>query len=420
MTLYQKVQELQSISATRRKNRSPTHRDHQIQTLIIWLSVTGRFTTVADRLGAILGIYSNLTSNFSLNMSKILFHQDSTKGGSSPFDEAIYRSAKDSHVKIVSPYLGMNYLGRIVGLAKSWSLITDVNAWLESISRLERERALNFLHLNQERIHHCDMIHAKAAIGEEYAYFGSANLTGIGVLQRTELGVFIDARENLQELHDWFDSIWRATTAVDLEEATSLSRWLDNVQGGVARSASPKLSSSGTRISANYYSEPLSAAFDMRPSAITPGVYVYRSESKNQALSEVRQDGKAPGPEAREKFKGAVHNESQPSDQYAILDVLCTEVLKLVKTLGNPIPLHTPWSVLQNLSTKTRIPWSQVSKALTQSKESAVLLIDVRQQGSGCHINLEALTPNVLESLPRTAAAMLSISSSSVDSAGCL
>lgn len=347
-------------------------------------------------------------------MGKILFHQAVTEACASPFDESIYKSAKDSDVKIVSPYLGMNYIGRIISVANSWRLITDANAWLQSISKSERGKALHFLRLNDEKIRHCDMLHAKAAIGEKFAYFGSANLTETGVLQRTELGIFIEEPEKLQELHNWFDSIWNASSSLDLEEVTHLSRWLDEAQERIAIPVSPKVSRSGIKVNATYYAEPSLSAVDIRPAVITPGVPVRSDSGPRGSALEYGSSGKESPPAVPKKSINVIKKNSQENELNSTLDFLCFEVLKLVEKFGNPMPLHTPWSVLEHVSKKTKIPWAQVSKALTQPKENGVFLIDIRQVGPGCFINLEALTPSVIGYLPRTAAAWQALEKTSL------
>lgn len=43
-------------------------------------------------------------------------------------------------IKVVSPYIGLNYLQRLVRMSTGWSLISDVEAWLSSLTVDERRR----------------------------------------------------------------------------------------------------------------------------------------------------------------------------------------------------------------------------------------------------------------------------------------
>ena len=157
---------------------------------------------------------------------KLLFHRVGLSG-ISPFDEAMTRLAKGHPIKIVSPYIGLRYLQRLVGLSSSWSLISDLEAWLSSLSGPERTLTTQFIGQNCEQIRHFPAIHAKTVIGSATAYLGSANLTAAGVLMRTELGVFLDEPEMVLDLHSWFDALWHATSAPVMTEVLAYAQELD-------------------------------------------------------------------------------------------------------------------------------------------------------------------------------------------------
>ena len=163
---------------------------------------------------------------FETLVPKLLFHRVGLSG-ISPFDEAMTRVAKGHPIKIVSPYIGLRYLLRLVGLSSSWSLISDLEAWLSSLSGPERTLTTQFIGQNCERIRHFPAIHAKTVIGSATAYLGSANLTSAGVLMRTELGLLVDDPEMVLDLHSWFDALWHATSAPDMAEVLAYAQELD-------------------------------------------------------------------------------------------------------------------------------------------------------------------------------------------------
>lgn len=126
-------------------------------------------------------------------MGRLVYHDLSgISAQSSPFDEAVLEVARSGAVGIVSPYIGVDYLQRIIQVSDGWRLISDIEAWLSSLSMRARPKAWLFIRENLDSIHHCPAIHAKAVIGQQLAMFGSANLTNTGILGRTEMGILID------------------------------------------------------------------------------------------------------------------------------------------------------------------------------------------------------------------------------------
>jgi len=161
-------------------------------------------------------------------MSQLLYHSiERTSSDTSPFDDVILQVAEDSDVSIVSPFIGVAYLERIIALADNWRLISDVEAWLASLSTRARPRAWEFIRENLPHIHHCAQIHAKSVIGQHLAMFGSANLTSHGILGRTELGILIDAPVQILELQTWFDGLWGQTRSPIIDETSAFVTWLD-------------------------------------------------------------------------------------------------------------------------------------------------------------------------------------------------
>lgn len=162
-------------------------------------------------------------------MGRLVYHSLSGLAGqSSPFDEAVLEVARTGSVNIVSPYIGVNYLQRIIQASDGWRLISDIEAWLSSLPVRARPKAWEFIRENLNSIHHCPAIHAKAVISQTLAMFGSANLTNTGILGRTELGMLIDEPPLVAELCVWFDTLWEQTLPPIADEADAFVKWLDD------------------------------------------------------------------------------------------------------------------------------------------------------------------------------------------------
>lgn len=161
-------------------------------------------------------------------MGRLVYHDLSGISGQfSPFDEAVLEVAKSGAVNIVSPYIGVDYLQRIIQVSNEWRLISDIEAWLSSLSIRARPKAWLFIRENLESIHHCPAIHAKAVISHKLAMFGSANLTNTGILSRTEMGILIDEPMMVTELGVWFDTLWHQTLPPIADETNAFVQWLD-------------------------------------------------------------------------------------------------------------------------------------------------------------------------------------------------
>lgn len=160
-------------------------------------------------------------------MRRLIYHRLDAPSATSPFDDAILEVARMGAVRIVSPYVGVAYLERIISVAGEWRLISDVEEWLSSLSVRARPKAWRFICENLEHIHHCPAIHAKAVIGQSLAMIGSANLTNTGILGRTEIGILFDEPSMLLEIGAWFDGLWGQTASPYIDETSAFIQWLD-------------------------------------------------------------------------------------------------------------------------------------------------------------------------------------------------
>jgi len=186
-------------------------------------------------------------------MAKLLYHlaRDDGESAVSPFDEAILQVADSGPVRIVSPYIGVGYLARIISVSPEWRLISDVQEWLGALPRQARPAAWNFIRENLELIHHCPTLHAKAVISNSLAYMGSANLTQYGIIGRTEMGVLLDNSQLVAELGTWFDDLWAETAPPMVDEASAYIQWLDEeASHSPARRQFFSLSSSSRKVRA--------------------------------------------------------------------------------------------------------------------------------------------------------------------------
>lgn len=154
----------------------------------------------------------------------LLYHRPGA-AGVSPFDAAILSVARDKSVRVVCPYIGLPYLQRVLEHSPSWRLVTDVNDWVASLGAREVAPVLEFLSANCDKVRHLAGVHAKAVIGPDAAYFGSANLTDKGILARTELGEHVTDAPRVQELLAWFDGLWESSEVLQPQELAALMQW---------------------------------------------------------------------------------------------------------------------------------------------------------------------------------------------------
>lgn len=162
-------------------------------------------------------------------MPRLLYHAPNTPDQESPFDRAIVQVVSDQDVKIVSPYISLEYLQRLIHMSRSWRLVSDVLEWLSATPVRERNLVYDFLVQHEGLIHHYPAIHAKTVLSGAGAYTGSANLTHMGVLRRTEFGVLLTDQGQVQEIHDWFDEIWLQTSPPSLDSVLELIAELNSI-----------------------------------------------------------------------------------------------------------------------------------------------------------------------------------------------
>jgi hypothetical protein len=150
---------------------------------------------------------------------KLVYHTpESASGGISPFDKAIIRIVTGEDALIVCPYINLGYLKRITDLSKSWRILTDVEEWLASHNRGERVTAQSFINRYLENIRHVKDLHAKVMIAGQRALVGSANFTNMGITGRFEMSVLFEKEPQVEELSEWFDSLWAQSQPIDTEE----------------------------------------------------------------------------------------------------------------------------------------------------------------------------------------------------------
>ena len=162
-------------------------------------------------------------------MQRLLYHAPDNPNQESPFDRAIVQVVQGQNVSIVSPYIGLEYLHRLIGLSASWRLISDVLEWLSATPVRERGAVYEFLKTHYGLVHHYPAIHAKAVVSRVGAYTGSANLTDAGVLRRTEFGVLLTDPCQVSEVQQWFDDIWGQTSPPPLQSVQELIAELNQI-----------------------------------------------------------------------------------------------------------------------------------------------------------------------------------------------
>ena len=175
-------------------------------------------------------------------MQRLLYHAPDNPNQESPFDRAIVQVVQGQEVSIVSPYIGVQYLHRLIGMSTSWRLISDVLEWLSATPVSERSAVYEFLKEHDGQVHHYPAIHAKTVVSRVGAYTGSANLTDAGVLRRTEFGVLLTDPDQVHEIQQWFDAIWSQTSPPPLRSVLDLIAELAQISHIAAGFADLKVS----------------------------------------------------------------------------------------------------------------------------------------------------------------------------------
>lgn len=148
---------------------------------------------------------------------KLIYHNIDDSDQYSPFDSELVKLANEQNLCLVSPYIGLQYLKRLTKISKSWQLITDFEAWIISHpNKKQRFEICDFINDHFDNIKHIPDIHAKVLITDNSAFLGSANFTENGILVRTEMSVSISEQEKVDELKNWFQSLW--SIAIDFNQ----------------------------------------------------------------------------------------------------------------------------------------------------------------------------------------------------------
>lgn len=147
-----------------------------------------------------------------------LIHQPliAAKDEPSRFDQVIQEIATEQDILLAAPYISWRYLSAVAGMASSWLLLTDVEAWLAN--EKSPQDAAKFILDHPEQIHHCPDLHAKVVMSRKQALIGSANLTRKGLTGRQEMGVLLDDPNILEQLTLWFTDLWQSTQPPRPEE----------------------------------------------------------------------------------------------------------------------------------------------------------------------------------------------------------
>lgn len=141
--------------------------------------------------------------------ARLLYHTaDSASGGVSPFDEAIQQLIEGQPVRIACPYLTLDYLRGLIERTTDWRLVTDLGAWLASVSASSRDDVVAWVLQQVGRVRHYRDLHAKVLVSANGALVGSANFTHRGVKSNHEVSVVLDSEDQVRELAVWFDSLW--------------------------------------------------------------------------------------------------------------------------------------------------------------------------------------------------------------------
>lgn len=161
---------------------------------------------------------------------KLIYHRVGSAKTTSPFDEALQQVANNATLlRIASPFIGLGFLQRTIKNAHDWHLLSDVEAWLNSLNRKHRAHCWEFIADNLGRIRHVAHLHAKVAIGNDKLFLGSANFTEMGILGRSELSILVSEAEPVSEATAWFDALWEVASPPILEEGDALVSALDSM-----------------------------------------------------------------------------------------------------------------------------------------------------------------------------------------------
>jgi len=155
----------------------------------------------------------------------LIYHGDEDEF--SPFDRRAIEIAKAAQLRIACPYLSLDYLSnRLIEVALSWRLVTDIKEWLTATIIAERQTIIEFIIANSDNIRNHQGLHAKVLIGNGLTMIGSANFTKRGMTSRTEMGVFTDNVNVVREVSIWFDKLWSTSARIESMQLRNMIKGL--------------------------------------------------------------------------------------------------------------------------------------------------------------------------------------------------
>lgn len=161
---------------------------------------------------------------------KLIYHNTDDSEQYSPFDSELMTLVNGQNLCLVSPYIGLSYLKRLIKKSKSWQLITDFEAWIISHpNNIKRLEICDFNNEHFDKIKHISDIHAKVLVTDKSGFLGSANFTDKGILVRTEMSVSFSEQEKVEELKNWFQSLWTVATDFTQKQLLDFVKQNENV-----------------------------------------------------------------------------------------------------------------------------------------------------------------------------------------------
>lgn len=184
-------------------------------------------------------------------MNKLLYHKvaDTVSAECSVFSYEALKMVVGHPVKMVSPYLSLEVLERIIDASgkEEWQLITDVNELIRSLGHPARNDFTKFIAHNLHRVRHISDLHAKVLLVEQKAIVGSANFTVSGLSKRTEMSILLDEVDSVKELGRWFSELWRRGAEVDVSRLEALASKLPIIVSE-SKGSFPLLESPGVKV----------------------------------------------------------------------------------------------------------------------------------------------------------------------------
>ncbi len=161
---------------------------------------------------------------------KLIYHNIQGTEEYSPFDKELVELSKNQDLLLVSPYIGLSYLKRLINISKSWKLISDFQEWIISHpNKKQRLEICDFIVKHSDKIRHVPDIHAKVLITENFGFLGSANFTENGIQKKTEMSVSFSEKEKVEELRNWFQSVWINSEDFSEKEITEFINKNENI-----------------------------------------------------------------------------------------------------------------------------------------------------------------------------------------------